>query len=133
MARLVERASKLVVMSEFGRGTLIDIYGADAEQIEVIEHGTPERPFAARSPLRDTLGVGDRPILSTFGLIGPGKGLEAAIRALPAITAQYPAILNRSDEHTSERQSLLRLSYPVFRLKKNQNRKQNSHNSRHSC
>src|SRR3546814_8512945 len=76
MARLGERASKLGVMSEFGRGTLIDIYGADAEQIEVIEHGTPERPFAARSPLRDTLGVGDRPILSTFGLIGPGKGLD---------------------------------------------------------
>src|SRR3546814_326371 len=34
-------------------------------------------------------------ILSTFGLIGPGKGLEAAIRALPAITAQYPDILYR--------------------------------------
>src|SRR3546814_2812146 len=84
MARLVERASKLVVMSESGRETLIDIYGADADRIEVIEHGTPDRPFAARSPLRDTLGVGDRPLLSTFGLIGPGKGLETAIRALPA-------------------------------------------------
>jgi glycosyltransferase involved in cell wall biosynthesis len=95
MARLVERASKLVVMSESGRETLIDIYGADADRIEVIEHGTPDRPFAARSPLRDTLGVGDRPILSTFGLIGPGKGLETAIRALPAIAAQYPDILYR--------------------------------------
>src|SRR3546814_10423834 len=38
MARLVERASKLVVMSEFGRGTLIDIYGADAEQKIGREH-----------------------------------------------------------------------------------------------
>lgn len=95
MARLVARASKLVVMSEFGRETLIDIYGAEAAQIEVIEHGTPERPFAARSSLRDRLGIGDRPILSTFGLIGPGKGLETAIRALPAIAAQYPDILYR--------------------------------------
>ncbi len=95
MARLVARASKLVVMSEFGRGALIDIYGADAAQIEVIEHGTPERPFAARSPLREALDIGDRPILSTFGLIGPGKGLETAIRALPAIAAQYPDILYR--------------------------------------
>ena len=95
MARLVARASKLVVMSEFGRGALIEIYGAEPAQIEVIEHGTPERPFAARSPLRETLGIGDRPILSTFGLIGPGKGLENAIRALPAIAAQYPDILYR--------------------------------------
>jgi glycosyltransferase involved in cell wall biosynthesis len=95
MERLVARASKLVVMSEFGRGALIDIYGADADQIEIIEHGTPERPFVQRSPLRDRLGTGDRPILSTFGLIGPGKGLETAIRALPAIAAQYPDILYR--------------------------------------
>src|SRR3546814_301752 len=36
MARLVERASQLVVMSESGRETLIDIYGADADRIEVI-------------------------------------------------------------------------------------------------
>lgn len=95
MARLVARASKLVVMSEFGRGALMDIYGAEAAQIEVIEHGTPDRPFVPRSPLRDTLKIGDRPILSTFGLIGPGKGLETAIRALPAIAAQYPDILYR--------------------------------------
>ena len=95
MRRLVARASKFVVMSEFGRTTLLDVYGADRDQIEVIEHGTPDRPVVERSPLRDTLGIGDRPVLSTFGLIGPGKGLETAIRALPAIAAQYPDILYR--------------------------------------
>lgn len=95
MDRLVARASKFVVMSEFGRTTLLDVYRADRDQIEVIEHGTPDRPFVERSPLRDALGIGDRPVLSTFGLIGPGKGLETAIRALPAIAAQYPDILYR--------------------------------------
>ena len=95
MERLVARASRLVVMSAFGRETLIDVYGADRAAVAVIEHGTPDRPFVERSPLRDMLGIGDRPVLSTFGLIGSGKGLETAIRALPAIVAQHPDVLYR--------------------------------------
>ncbi len=93
--RLIARASRLVVMSEHGRATLIDIYGADPAQIVLIEHGTPDRSFNEISALRRALGLAERPVLSTFGLIGPGKGLEAAIRALPAIAAQYPDILYR--------------------------------------
>ncbi|MBB6425370.1 glycosyltransferase family 4 protein [Sphingopyxis sp. JAI128] len=95
MEHLVAKAAKLVVMSAFGRDTLVGVYGAKPERIELIEHGTPDRPFVERSLLRASLGLGDRPIMSTFGLIGPGKGLEAAIRALPAIAAQYPDILYR--------------------------------------
>ncbi|KAB2852595.1 MAG: glycosyltransferase, partial [Sphingopyxis terrae] len=95
MERLVARASKLVVMSDFGRTTLIDVYKAAPDQIALIEHGTPDRPFKEISRLRQEMGLADRPILSTFGLIGPGKGLETAIRALPAIIAQYPDILYR--------------------------------------
>lgn len=93
--RLAARAAKLIVMSEHGRATLASVYGADPDRIAHIEHGTPDRPFVDASPLRDALGIGDRPILSTFGLLGPGKGLETAIRALPAIAAEYPGILYR--------------------------------------
>ncbi len=95
MGQIVARASKLVVMSAFGRETLLAVYGASPDQIVHIEHGTPDRPFVDIAPLRGALGIADRPVLSTFGLIGPGKGLEAAIRALPAIAAQYPDILYR--------------------------------------
>ncbi|QCB55737.1 glycosyltransferase [Sphingopyxis sp. PAMC25046] len=93
--RLVARASTLVVMSEHARTTLIDTYGADRAQIALIEHGTPDRSFNEISKMRRALGLAERPVLSTFGLIGPGKGLEASIRALPAIAAQYPDILYR--------------------------------------
>lgn len=93
--RLAARAAKLIVMSDHGRETLVAVYGADPDRIVHIEHGTPDRPFVDTSELRETLGIGDRPILSTFGLLGPGKGLETAIRALPAIAAQYPDILYR--------------------------------------
>lgn len=95
MERLVAKASRLIVMSDFGRSTLINVYGASPASVVMIEHGTPDRPFSASSPLRSELDLGDRPVLSTFGLLGPGKGLETAIRALPAIAAQFPDILYR--------------------------------------
>lgn len=95
MDHIVVHASRLIVMSDFGRRTLIDIYGARPEAVSLIEHGTPVRDFVAHSPLRETLAIGDRPVLSTFGLLGQGKGLETAIRALPAIAAKHPDILYR--------------------------------------
>ncbi len=95
MTRLVAHASRLVVMSEFGRRTLIEVYGADPDQIAHIEHGTPDRPLREASHLRTELGIGNRPVLSTFGLLGSGKGLETAIRALPAIASQFPDVLYR--------------------------------------
>ena len=95
MGHIIAHASRLVVMSDFGRQTLIEVYGARPDAVVLIEHGTPVRDFVTHSPLRARLGIGDRPVLSTFGLLGPGKGLETAIRALPAIAAEYPHILYR--------------------------------------
>ncbi len=95
MERLVARASRLVVMSAFGRDLLVRLYHVDPAAVVQIEHGTPDRPYVEVSPLRRQLGIGGRPVLSTFGLLGPGKGLETAIRALPAIAAKHPDVLYR--------------------------------------
>ena len=40
-----------------------------------------------------TTGCRSRFVLSTFGLISPGKGLETAIAALPAIVERHPEVL----------------------------------------
>src|SRR3546814_1935082 len=48
-----------------------------------------------------------------------GGGLDALLAALDQGTAAYRAgIVGRSEEHTSELQSLMRISYAVFCLKK---------------
>src|SRR3546814_6636251 len=59
-----------------------------------------------------------------------GKGLLCIHCAKFTGTISCHAILSRSEEHTSELQSLMRISYAVFCLKKKKYIKQNSKNSK---
>jgi len=75
MDGISDLADHLVVMSETAASRLVDRYDVDQDRITVIAHGAdPE--FAGPSLVR-----GDRPLVLTWGLIGPGKGLESAIEA----------------------------------------------------
>ncbi|HSF85453.1 MAG TPA: glycosyltransferase [Acidimicrobiia bacterium] len=74
--KLAERAQRMVVMSETASERLIRRYDVDADRIAVIPHGADAR-FSGPS-----LVTGDRPLVLTWGLIGPGKGLETVVEAL---------------------------------------------------
>lgn len=95
LRHLMTRASKIMVMSRHSRTILIERYGARAEVVEVIEHGAPDRPFGRQEEFKANLGLNGRKVLMTFGLIGPGKGLENAIAALPAIVSRHPEAVYR--------------------------------------
>src|SRR3546814_6079979 len=60
------------------------------------------------------------------GLVGRGTGIGAAPRRLALLVDHRR--LGRSEEHTSELQSLMRISYAVFCLKKKTNTLQNQKN-----
>jgi glycosyltransferase involved in cell wall biosynthesis len=92
---LISRASRIMVMSNHGRDILISDYGAPAESIEVIAHGAPDRPFGRETEFKAALGHTGRNVLMTFGLLGPGKGLEQMIEALPAIVKRHPETVYR--------------------------------------
>jgi glycosyltransferase involved in cell wall biosynthesis len=77
-------ADRIVVMSETASRRLVDRYGVDPNQISVIAHGADPN-FAGPS-----LVAGDRPLVLTWGLIGPGKGLEYAIEAFAELTDLEP-------------------------------------------
>lgn len=93
MDRLVERSARLIVMSAMGRDLLISTYGARPDQIAVIPHGIPDRPFTDAATMKPGFGFGDRPVILTFGLLSPGKGIENMIAAMPAITRANPDAL----------------------------------------
>lgn len=76
---LAKHADRMVVMSETASERLIRRYDVAAGQIDVIPHGA-DALFAGPS-----LVTGDRPLVLTWGLIGPGKGLETAIEAFATL------------------------------------------------
>src|SRR3546814_2623799 len=61
------------------------------------------------------------------GSIGPGSRSRDA--RLSGVTVRGRAIAVRSEEHTSELQSLMRISYAVFCLKKKKKIQTNSNNT----
>ncbi|MGB3379901.1 MAG: glycosyltransferase, partial [Allopontixanthobacter sediminis] len=92
---LVRRASRIMVMSLLSRDRLVAQHHAPREIVEVIEHGAPDRPFGREDAFKAARGLGTRPVLTTFGLLGPGKGLETVIQALPEILRAFPSVLYR--------------------------------------
>lgn len=92
---LLARASRVMVMSRHSRDLLIDNYNAPPALIQVIEHGAPDRVFGQSAAAKAAQGLEGRMVLTTFGLLGPGKGLEHVIDALPAILARHPDTIYR--------------------------------------
>src|SRR3546814_10913629 len=70
----------------------------------------PSTPAAA-SPWRAQLGA--------FAVEGNARKLWKSLEGrYPKLAARQPYLVKRSEEHTSELQSLMRISYAVFCLKK---------------
>jgi glycosyltransferase involved in cell wall biosynthesis len=87
-----ERSEQVVVMGTTAARLLHDVYAVRRPPV-VIEHGMPAIEPRGRHRLKRQLGVEDRPILSTFGLVDPRKGLEYVIEAMPEIVARHPSAL----------------------------------------
>jgi glycosyltransferase involved in cell wall biosynthesis len=90
--RIAEHSTRVVVMAETAARLLRDVYGI-AQRPVVIQHGMPAIVPRGRHRLKRQLGVEDRTILSTFGLVDPRKGLEYMIGAMPEIVARHPSAL----------------------------------------
>jgi glycosyltransferase involved in cell wall biosynthesis len=98
---LCHRAVLVTVFTETARRMVIEAGIVPAERVRVLPHGAPKvlvdassgipaddhRPRVALERLEG------RTVLSTFGLISAGKGIELAISALPAVVAAHPEVL----------------------------------------
>jgi glycosyltransferase involved in cell wall biosynthesis len=87
---IVEASSKIVVMAEKGRELLRSVYHVPDDKIEVIAHGIPEVAFSGPDTAKARLGFAGRPVILTFGLLSPNKGIKVMIDAMPLILKRRP-------------------------------------------
>ena len=91
--RLATGCRKLITMSSFSVKLLKDIYGVDPRKIAVIPHGVPKLAVSDRDILKKKEGLEGRFVVSTFGLLSPGKGLEYGIDAVSRVARKHPELL----------------------------------------
>src|SRR6202166_4675361 len=93
MQELISLSTRVVVMTERGRGMLREIYEAPLAKIDLIAHGIPDVGFVDPTYFKDQFGVEGRCVLLTFGLLSPNKGIEYVLNALPHILAECPDVV----------------------------------------
>lgn len=89
---LCEKSAAVVTMASNSAAVLRGVYGADPDKIRVIPHGVPEFDLPPREQLKREAHLEGRTVVSTFGLISPGKGLEYGIEAIAEAARKHPDI-----------------------------------------
>ncbi len=90
LSDLIASVDATVVMSTAASTLLAASYDVDAGRVDVIPHGVPDLPLADPAVLKTALGLDGRDVILSFGLLGPDKGYELALDALPAVVAAHP-------------------------------------------
>ena len=93
MDEVLRRSDRVIVMARKGADILRETYGVADSKVDIIPHGIPDMPFIESRYYKQQFGVEGRMVLLTFGLLGPGKGIEYVIEALPDIVQRHPNIV----------------------------------------
>lgn len=88
--RVIAASSRVIVMADKARTLLRGVYQVPADKIDVIAHGIPDVPFTEPDAAKLQLGFAGKPVILTFGLLSPNKGIEVMIDAMPAILRRCP-------------------------------------------
>ncbi len=83
----------IVVMTHNSVNILINDYDIPEKKITMIAHGTHLVTHVNRDFLKNKYGLRGRRVLTTFGLLSSGKGIETTLKALPEIIKSNPDVM----------------------------------------
>ncbi|MBI2483590.1 glycosyltransferase [Candidatus Uhrbacteria bacterium] len=90
VGKIAQTADRVIVMTGLSKDILVADYSIPESLITVIAHGIHDLPFDVPLTAKKRLGIQADIMLSTFGLLNRGKGIEYVIDALPALIRMFP-------------------------------------------
>ena len=90
---IYRRSAAMVTMVNMASLILEQDYGLDPVKLHTIPHGVPHIRHSDTSTMKAELGFEGRTVISTFGLLSRGKGIQYAIQALPEVVSAHPEVL----------------------------------------
>jgi len=91
--QMAEASAACVVMTQHASKQLQEFYGVDRNKITVINHGTHLVSSINKQELKRKYTIGNREVISTFGLLSSSKSIETTLQAMPEIIKHFPDVL----------------------------------------
>jgi glycosyltransferase involved in cell wall biosynthesis len=92
LSKICKFSSEVVILADKGFELLTKIYEVPKSKIKKIHHGAPDIPFMDPSYYKEEFKMEGRPLILTYGLLNPDKGLEIVINSLAEVVKEYPDI-----------------------------------------
>jgi glycosyltransferase involved in cell wall biosynthesis len=91
--KIVALASAVVVLTKRSKEITEQVYPKSCGKIFIIPHGIHHVTFSTQKEYKAILELTDHIVLSTFGLLSRGKGIEYVLHALPGLIKKHPSIM----------------------------------------
>lgn len=93
LKKVCDLSNYVIVIAAKAKEMLRDVYSIPTEKVVHIYHGVPDVPFMDPNFYKDQFNLEGKKVLLTFGLIGPGKGIEYAIDTVAKLAKDYPQLV----------------------------------------
>lgn len=91
--RIIDLSDSIVVMTAKAKKILVEEFTVNPRKIKIIQHGVPNVRFDSKEQAKKELGLADKTLCLTFGLINRGKGIELAIESVSRLAVKFPNLL----------------------------------------
>lgn len=91
--KIVELASTIVVLTNNSKNIIETLYPVSQGKVFVIPHGIHPSILSDPKKFKAKLELKNRIVLTTFGLLSRGKGIEYALQALPEVIKIHPTVM----------------------------------------
>ena len=93
LSKLGQKATAVICMTHRSAELLNKVYNIPHKKLFMVHHGVPEFEEKPGEVIKKAYGIENRPLVVTFGFLGPGKGIELGIKAISYLKDKYPDII----------------------------------------